>query len=497
MDEIRSRFGVPISLFAGALLPLSFAPFNFWILAPACIAALFWVLPGAAPRRAFILALSFGLCSFLGGTYWTFISVTVYYGAPVALGLAATAGLVLALALFFACAIAAAARLDGLSGRLGQVVVMPSVWIIAEWCRGWLFSGFGWLSLGYSQTDTWLMSLAPVFGVLGVSAAVALTAAAIVLIARRRDGFARAAGFATIAAVWLVSWLLDAHRWTQPAPSAVNIAIAQAAIPQDQKWLPEQYLPTLRTYRDLSLSAPGRDIVVWPEVAVPNLFSSARGFLEDVQTELAGSGATLVTGILRNHDDGNARNAVVAMTPEPQFYVKRHLVPFGEYMPLPDFFLRWLDAWNVPYPNIGAGSPEQPLLRVAGESIAVSICYEDVFGAEQLDFLPEATLIVNVANDAWFGRSIAADQHLQIARVRAAEAGRYVIRATNTGVSAIMDPLGNVVRSGPKFEPVLLSATVQGFTGRTPYVAWGNYPVVIAAFAALTAAAVLRARRRD
>jgi len=497
MNSVRARAALPVSVASGAALPLAFEPFGFWLLGPLCLAGLFLALQGAAPRRAFMIALCFGLCSFLGGTYWTFISVTVFYGAPLALGVAATAGLVLALALFFAIAIALAARFIGLSGTLGIAVVMPAVWIIAEWCRGWMFSGFGWLSVGYSQSDTWLIGLAPVFGVHGVSAAAALSAAALLLLVQRRHPAARSIAIATIVVVWFAAWLLESERWTAPRPGLVNIAIAQAAVPQDQKWLPEQYLPTLERYRDLSLAASGRDIIVWPEVAVPNRFSSARPFLEDLQAELATRGSTLVTGILRGHDDGNARNAVVAMSSEPQFYIKRHLVPFGEYLPLPELLLGWLDAFNVPYPNIGAGNQDQPLLRVAGESIAVSICYEDVFGAEQLDFFPEATLIVNVANDAWFGHSIAADQHLQIARLRAAEVGRYVIRSTNTGVSAIIDPLGNVVRAGPKFQAVLLSETVQGFTGSTPYVVWGNYPVVITAFLALLGAAVLRARRRD
>jgi len=497
MDRIRRRFAPVLCAGAGALLPLAFEPFGFWILAPVCLAVLFAMLQDTTPRQAFVRSLCFGLCSFLAGTYWTYISVSVYYGAPAALGVAATAGLVLALALFFATAITIAARFIGLTGRLGLAVVMPAVWIVAEWCRSWMFSGFGWLSLGYSQSDTWLMSLAPVLGVHGVTAALALSAAALSLLLTRQPAPARVSACVMLTVIWGAGWILTGQRWTQPRPNVVNVSIAQASVPQNEKWLPERYLPTLRTYRELSLAASGRDIIVWPEVAVPNLYASARPFLESLRGELAGSGSTVVTGILRNHDDGNARNAVVAMTPEPQFYLKRHLVPFGEYTPLPDFLLRWLDEWKVPYPDIGAGSFEQPLLRVAGELIAVSICYEDVFGAEQRDFLPDATLIINVANDAWFGRSIAADQHLQIARLRAAEAGRYVIRSTNTGISAIIDPLGNIVRAGPKFQPVLLNETVQGFTGSTPYVVWGNYPVVTAALAALLVALVLRARRRD
>ena len=246
----------------------------------------------------------------------------------------------------------------------------------------------------------------------------------------------------------------------------------------------------------MSLRASGRDLIVWPEVAVPNLFTSAREYLEGVQRELDSSGSTLITGVLLAGPSGAAQNAVVAMTPQAQFYVKRHLVPFGEYFPVPGFARDWLRLLDLPYSDLGSGAAEQAPLVVAGEEIAVTICYEDVFGAEQLAAFPQSSLIVNVSNDAWFGRSIAADQHLQIARLRAAEVGRYVIRSTNTGVSAVINPLGGVVESGPSFEPALLTATVQGFTGATPYVRWGNYPVVIAALLVLVAAAFM-ARRRD
>ena len=483
-----------MSLVCGVLLPLAFAPFNYWPIAIVSLAGLFLALAGTGPKLAFQTALAFGLPAFLGGTYWTFISVTVFYGAPAALGVAATAGLVLALALFFAVIVTIATRLVRIEGSFGLLGVLPALWVLAEWCRGWMFSGFGWLSPGYSQSDTWLMGIAPVFGLHGVGYAVALSAGA-VLVVVSRDARARTTATVVLVAVWGGGWALDGWRWTQPKPELVNVAIAQAAIRQDQKWRPEQYVPTLETYRDLSLQVSGRDLVVWPEVAVPNLFTNARGFLEDVQSELGAHGGTLITGILRQHADGVQRNAVVAMTAQPQFYLKRHLVPFGEYVPLPEFMLQWLRAFAIPFPDIGAGTPEQPLLYVAGERIAVSICYEDVFGAEQLEFFPEASLIVNVANDAWFGESIAAAQHLQIARVRAAEVGRYVLRATNTGMSAVINPLGRVLAAGPSFEPVVLRATIQGFTGATPYVRWGNVPVVVAAVLVI-AFALVRERRR-
>ena len=187
-------------------------------------------------------------------------------------------------------------------------------------------------------------------------------------------------------------------------------------------------------------------------------------------------------GILRDDPEGGTfQNTLVALTDPPLFYVKRHLVPFGEYFPVPEFVRNWMRLTSLPYTDAVAGSNNQLPLEIAGERIAITICYEDVFGAEQLGFFDNASLLVNISNDAWFGNSIAPHQHLQIARFRAAEVGRYLLRATNTGVSAIIDPRGRVIARSPQFVPDLLKGSVRGFLGFTPYARWGNYPIVLGA----------------
>jgi apolipoprotein N-acyltransferase len=214
-------------------------------------------------------------------------------------------------------------------------------------------------------------------------------------------------------------------------------------------------------------------------------------------------GSTLLLGVLRTvrDEDGNQtyQNILLAMTEQPQFYVKRHLVPFGEYFPVPGFIRSWMRLMSLPYTDLARGADDQPPLVVDGERLGVTICYEDVFGAEQLHYLRDATLLVNVSNDGWFGESIAIPQHLQIARVRAAEAGRYLLRAANRGTTAVIDERGRVVDSIAAFEPGVLKATVRGYTGATPYARVGNYLVVTLAFAALAAASApawLRRRSR-
>jgi apolipoprotein N-acyltransferase len=213
---------------------------------------------------------------------------------------------------------------------------------------------------------------------------------------------------------------------------------------------------------------------------VPDYLGELRAWSEAHRSEV-------MFGILRRTpgDANTFQNILVALTEPEQLYVKRHLVPFGEYFPVPDFVRSWMRLMSLPYTDATPGAHDQPPVQIAGELAAVTICYEEVFGAEQLHYLPEATLLVNVSNDAWFGDSIAPHQHLQIARVRAAEAGRYLLRATNTGVTAIIDPHGAIVTRGAQFEPVVLNATVRGYTGATPYARWGNYPVIVAALLAL------------
>lgn len=475
----RSRILAIVALAAGSVVPLAFAPFGFFFATPVALAILFWLWAQARPGTAFLYGLLFGLTSFLGGTYWTHISVREFGGAPLVLSIATTLGLVLILSLFVATAGWLAVRWLPSRGARAWLAAFPAVWVFAEWCRGFMFTGFGWLSVGYSQSDSWLMSLAPVLGQHGVSFATALSAGALLTLVLG-SGTDRRRALALLVIVWGGAWLLEGWRWTEPRGDLVTVAITQGAIGQELKWDRAQYEHTLALYRALTEEAEGRSIIIWPEVAIPNYYDNVVDYLEEIRSRVAAAGSTVVLGILhREAGAQSAQNAVVALTQPPQFYIKRHLVPFGEYFPVPALVRRGLQLLDLPYTDLEPGSSEQPLLSIAGERVAVTICYEDVFGAEQLGFLPEASLLINVSNDAWFGDSIAADQHLQIARMRAAEVGRYLLRSTNTGISAVIDPQGRVVNRAPQFEPAVIRDSVQGFRGTTPYVLWGNYAILV------------------
>jgi apolipoprotein N-acyltransferase len=499
-----------LSLLAGAVLPLAFAPFGWFWLAPLSYAVLLYTWRDVPSGRAFWLGFVYGCASFGGGTYWTYIAVREMGGAPIAVALFLTIGLTMVCAAFVGAAGFIGARWFRTSGAAAQLVTLPALFVLCEWARGWMFTGFGWLSAGYSQTSSWLMGYAPLLGLYAMSWAVLVTAGALVVLAEatihapryvvqlgtattdspvtlarawRRSLYARAlAAVLVVAVIWAGGFAARAHRWTTPQPREISVALLQGSITQDLKWKPEQLTDTLKLYARLTMQNLGADLIVWPEAAVPTLIERVGSYVDDLRKASAERGSTVLLGILRTDPESEReQNVLVALTDPTQLYVKRHLVPFGEYFPVPPFIRSWMRLMNLPYTDLMPGAPNQPLIEAAGQRIAVTICYEDVFGAEQLKYLPEATLLVDVSNDAWFGDSIAPHQHLQIAQVRAAEAGRYLLRATNTGVTAVVDDSGRVEQTLPQFKAEVLKATVRGFAGATPYARVGNWAVVLLA----------------
>ena len=482
----RGRGRWALALIAGLALPLAFAPFQqFWI-APVSYALLLWCWKDTRPGDAFRLGLVFGIGSFGAGTYWTYIAVAEFGEAPVALAVALSLGLMTTLALFVAAAGYAAARWFKTSGAVAWLATLPALWVLTEWLRGWMFSGFGWLAAGYSQTDSYLMGYAPVLGLHGMSFAVVASAGALTALAFGSRA-ARLAAATVLVVVWGLAFALHGRDWTQPKPRDLSVALVQGAVPQTIKWDPDQLAASLQLYKRLTERNAGTNLIVWPEAAIATLYEFVPDYLADLRAWSEAHRSSVMFGILRRTpgDTQTFQNVLVALTTPEQLYVKRHLVPFGEYFPVPAFVRSWMRLMSLPYTDATPGDDTQPPVEVAGELVGVTICYEDVFGAEQLHYLPEATLLVNVSNDAWFGDSIAPHQHLQIARVRAAEAGRYLLRATNTGITAIIDQHGGIVSRGPQFEPVVLNAVVRGYTGATPYARWGNYPVIVAALLVL------------
>jgi len=468
---------------------LAFAPFGFYPLAPILLVPLLYAFKESNPRQASRHGFAFGAGLFLAGTYWLYISIHVFGQAPLFVAIFLMLGLVFIMALYYGAIGWLIARLA--TGGLWQfVLISPTVWVLSEWLRGWFLSGFPWMTLGYGQIDSPLAGFAPLFGIYSVSLMVVISASAL-LAALLAKGNSRMPFIALALLPWIAGFTAGNINWTKPSGPIVRTTIVQGGVSQDKKWLPEQFTATLDLYRESILKDSESDLVIWPEVAIPAVIDQVEYYISQIDRDMAAREQMLLFGILeRDIAAKQVFNSVVSIGGESrQIYRKRHLVPFGEYFPVPDFVREWMRLMNLPYSDITPGADVQPLVELPdGNLLSIAICYEDAFAAEQLYALPDAGILVNVSNDAWFGASIAPHQHLEIARMRALESGRQVIRATNNGVSAFIGHDGRVLARGPQFEFVAMTHDVQPRTGLTPFARFGNWPVILFSFVAILCA---------
>jgi apolipoprotein N-acyltransferase len=488
---LRADFADLAAVAAGLALPFAFAPWGWWPLALLTPAALFLSWRHAAPGRAAGRGFLFGFAAFLTGTWWTFISVHEFGQAPVALAAFLTVALAAVMGLYYALLGWLAARWLPPGGALRWLVGLPAAWTAIEWLRGWFLSGFPWLSLGYSQTDSLLGAFAPLAGVYGIGWICALGAGALAAVLVDRLAV-RALAVATLFAVFAAAGLAGDRSWTEPAGEPLRAVMVQGAVGQDEKWLAAALEPTRQLYLELTRPHWGADLVIWPEAAIPSLLHQERDFLSALDAEARAAGSELLLGILeRDPESGQFYNILVSLGGEVEIYRKRQLVPFGEYFPVPDFVRRWLRLMNLPYSDFTPGRADPPPMALAGTLVAPTICYEDAFGAQQRVFFPAAELLINVSNDAWFGDTRAPHQHLQIARLRSMETGRWMLRATNNGITAVIDPGGRVTQRSRQFVPAVVEAEVTPMRGMTPWLRMGDGPLAGLAIA-LAALAALR-----
>ena len=517
LSFLVSRFSYLVAFFLGAVSVAGFAPYYMFPLPVVTLAGLFYLWSQAAtPRGAALTGFAYGLGLLLFGASWVYVSLHDFGAMPAPLAVIAT---------FLFCAIYAA--LPAAAGyacakpRVPALVrlslLAPTAWTLGEWMRGWVFTGFPWLATGYSQVpESPLSGYAPILGIYGVTLAAATSAGLIVVLglgAMERDegGGMRDEGEAAfrvrprplrrllaglcLLGIWIAGYGLKQVEWTTPLGAPFNASLLQGNVAQDQKWRPEQVRSTLEIYRLLAESAPGQ-LIVMPETALPLYLEQVP---PDYLSALAGSvrarGGDVLAGVPERTAGGEYFNSVVSLGSSPQqAYRKSHLVPFGEFIPLRPV-LGWIvSVLAIPLQDFSRGAPDQRPLAVGGQRVAINICYEDVFGEEIIRQLPEATVLANVSNVAWFGRSLAPRQHLQIAQARAIETGRFMLRATNTGVTAVIGPRGEVLAAAPEYEIATVTYRVQGYGGATPYIRLGN-SAVLALCAALIVAGAGLARR--
>jgi len=486
----------PLAAFLlGAATPLAFAPTGWWWLPPLTLAPLLWraLLRPCAPRLAARLGWLWGFGLFLVGTGWIQVSLSVYGELPWLLGWLAVALLAAFLALFPALSMWAAACGPARAG-VRLLALAPAAWALAEWVRGWVFTGFPWLSLGDSQApDGWLAPLAPVLGHFGLSALLVLAAGGLVLVARglcrvragartQVDGGPRPVpqglwlGLAALLLPLAAARGLAGVEWSQPAGRPVEVELLQPDITQQLKWDPAHTRAVVDRVVG-QVAASRAQWVVLPETAVPFFLQQLPAdVLGALQEPLLGRGATLLLG-LPTLDGERYYNSVVAFgstTAVP--YSKYHLVPFGEFVP-PGF--RWfVDAVSIPLADFSRGAADAVPFALGDQRIAFMICYEDVFAGEVAARARDATLLINQTNDAWFGQTAAPWQHAQQSQMRALENARPLLRATNNGITLAADHRGHVVAALPPFAPGVLAVELQGRTGTTPYQRWGDGLVV-------------------
>ncbi|HUJ01202.1 MAG TPA: apolipoprotein N-acyltransferase [Usitatibacter sp.] len=484
-----------LPLAAGASSVFAFAPFYAWPVEILALAVLFavWSAAGSA-RQAWLSGYAFGLGCFLAGVSWIFVSLYEFGAMPAILAAIATFAFCAYLALFPAFAGWIAARLGAASPARRIALAAPS-FVALEWLRGTLFTGFPWLGVGTSQAPASpLAGFAPWLGAYGVSLAVCAAASLLAALAlargRARVRFPLAIALAVL---FLAGGLARLPEWTGPAGAPVRIALLQGNVAQEIKWLEERRTRTLLEYRRMILAAPARVVIV-PETALPAFLDQLPpDYMQGILAQARSSGKDILLGTVeRIVRDGSYDyyNSLVRITGDPrESYRKRHLVPFGEFVP-PGF--AWaLHILHIPMSDFSRGTSTQAPLEAGGVRFGVAICYEDMFGEELIDQLPAAQVLVNVSDDTWFGHSLEPEQHLQASQMRALETGRWMVRATNTGVTAAVDERGRVVSRLPGFTQGTLLADVVPRNGMTPYARTGNLPTL-----AIVAAGLFVLRRR-
>ncbi|MEC9315248.1 MAG: apolipoprotein N-acyltransferase [Pseudomonadota bacterium] len=484
-----------LALFAGALMPLAFAPFFLYPLALVSLLLLFLCWDRATAKQAAWRGWLFGLGMFGVGVSWIFVAIHVFGQSGLILASLLTFLFVAFLALYLALLGFMIKKLSpGALSAMDFLLLLPVGWLVFELFKGWFLTGFPWLEVGVSQIEGPLAGYVPLIGISGASLLLAMTAGALLVVFRQRQWL----WLLPVIVVYAAGPLLKNIDWTQPLGEPIDTAIIQGNIPQQIKWEPEQLVNTLVLYQTLTQQHWDADLVVWPENALPAFYHQLEDFYLKPLAEEARQHQTDILLGLPVSDDDKLRyyNSMMSVGSEQDFYHKRHLVPFGDYVPFE--WLRGLIAFfDLPMSAFVPGPENQPLLQAAGHKVGVSICYEDVFSAEVLQTLPEASLLVNATNNAWYGDSFAPHQHLQISRSRALETGRPLVRATTNGISAFVNFKGEIEAQTPQFEQATLTQAVQPRQGETPYVSLQRWPIWLLSLLMLCLWAYYRHKKSD
>lgn len=477
------------SLFAGALTTLAFAPFDYNWLVFVTLAIVFYLWNKLPAKQAAFSGWLFGLGLQCTGVSWIYYSLHIHGATPTFFAVILIFLLCSYLSIYTALAAYAVNRFLPGKPVLRLMLFYPASWVVFEWLQGYVMTGFAWMQLGYTQIDLPLSGFAPLVGNHGVGGLLAVCAGALVLLFNelffKQQGAEnlkeRGIKFGVVAVLpvllfWVSGGLLKSIHWTEKDGEPIKVSVIQGNIAQKDKWKLHMKQSTLDLYRGMSLAEKNVDLIVWPETAVPDYRHRIGPYLQQLEQEMKLRDTDLLLGLFVRNDEGRVLNSVLNV--RGGVYSKRHLVPLGEYIPL-RFLIEFFNSWvKIPMSDIASAEEEQSLIMAAGIPLGISICFEEAFSRDVIRDLPEAKILVNVSNDAWFEDSHEAHQHHAIARMRALEAGRYMIRSTNTGITSFIGPHGEVIKQLPQFETGVLNGEVQPLGGSTPFVRWGDGLIV-------------------
>ena len=472
----------------GTLTVLGFAPFSIFFLPIATCALLFFILHTQSPIKVFKTSFAFSLGLLLAGTSWIYVSLHNFGGMHPILSALATIFLAAIFSIVPASIQALLARVNP-SPKLRLLIILPVGLALSDWCRGWFLTGFPWLAIGYSQIPTSpLANYASIFGIYGVTLACGICSGGVCYFLKNlffKHTESSVISSSKISLVILTSTLISSItlglvNWTQKTnKTATSVSLLQGNITQDLKWSPESLKRTMTTYLDM-VQKEKSDLILLPETAIPLIEGSVpEWYWDSLRDHAKANKSHILLGIPEKTKDGQFFNSVIHIGgDETQRYRKHHLVPFGDYFPMQAITSYLLKYLNIPMSNFTSGPSHQAPFVLGKQILGVGICYEDVFGEEAIRQLPEATVLSNFTNDAWWGESIGPHQHLQIAQARSIETGRELLRVTNTGITAVINHKGYIVDQAPQFSQTVLRANIHGRKGMTPYSRWGNVPLI-------------------